>query len=175
MNKSRIVGSILAGLAGRMTTRSYEKGGVMTDRDKLILSSLFLVVLMIALPGHAQIDYSTATLRGTVYDRPGGVIPGATVTVTNPDTGVVKTAKTAADGTYQVPALNPGTYRVAVEAQGFAKTLATNVLLTVGQIVVYNAHLEVGSVSTIVEVSTEAPLIETQQTQQADTINQAQV
>ena len=130
MNRAKLVASILAGLGGGMTSRGYEKEGVMTDRNKLNLSSLLLVGLMIALPAYTQIDYSTATLRGTVYDRAGGVVPIATVTVTNPDTGVVKTAKTAADGTYQVPALNPGTYRVAVEAQGFAKTLANNVLLT---------------------------------------------
>src|SRR5215471_279697 len=103
----------------------------MKHRDSLNLSILLLVVWMGALPSKAQIDYSTATLRGTVYDPHGEVIPAANVMVTNPATGVVKTAKTSADGNYQVPALNPGTYQVAVEAQGFAKTLANSILLTV--------------------------------------------
>src|SRR5713226_7040230 len=134
------LGSATAVLGGAVGESDYEaeneKEGGMTHRDTLNLSILLLVVLLGALPVYAQIDYATATLRGTVYDPNGGVIPGATVTVTNPATGVVKTAKTTAGGIYQVPALNPGTYQVAVEAQGFAKMLANSVLLTVGQIVV---------------------------------------
>ena len=125
--------------------------------------------------GKAQVSYSTATLRGTVVDPAGGVVPGAQVTATNPATGMSKTVKTGADGTYQIPELSPGAYDIEVNAAGFAKSLAKGVELTVGRTVVYDAHLQVGSDKSVVEVSINALLIETEQTQQANTINQRQV
>ena len=134
------------------------------------------VVLAGLAPVYAQVDYSTATLRGTVTDPQGAVIPGATVTVTNPSTGITKTAKTLADGSYQVPALPPGTYNVTVEGTGFAKEVAKGIQVSVGQVFIYDAHMKIGSASEIIEVSTDnVPLIQTEQSQQANTINAAQV
>ncbi len=147
----------------------------MIDRSKLSYLILLLFVLAVALSGYGQVDYSTATLKGTVLDPQAAAIPGATVTVTNPSTGSIKVVKAGSDGTYQVPALAPGTYEVKVEAQGFQKSIAKSVLLTVGQVEIYDFHLTVGSVNTVVEVSTEAPLISVTQTQQANTIDLAQV
>ena len=56
---------------------------------------LGLIVILGILPAYAQVDYSTGTLRGTVTDPQGAVVPGAIVTVTNPSTGITKTAKPA--------------------------------------------------------------------------------
>src|SRR5579864_6929272 len=140
-----------------------------------VLAPLF-VLLLAALPGIGQVSYSTATLRGTVLDEQGGGVPNATVTVTNAAQGLTKTAKTGADGTYQILSLNPGTYKVEVEAGGFQKEVAESVVLSVGQLAVYDAHMKVGAVSMVVEVTgNAAPLIDTEQTQQANNINQQQV
>jgi len=128
------------------------------------------------LAASAQVDYSTATLKGTVMDPQGGVISGATVTVTNTSQGLVKTVTTGGDGSYQVPALPPGTYQITIDAPGFAKEVTKGVVLTVGQSQSYDAHLKVGTASETVEVSADnVPLIQTEQTQQANTINQLQV
>jgi hypothetical protein len=141
---------------------------------RLLLFAL-VVSPFVALSSLAQVDYSTGTLRGTVLDAQGATVPNATVTVTNPATGIVKTTKTSSDGSYQILALNPGRYDIQVEAAGFEKIITKDVVLTVGQTVVYDAHLKLGSTSTVVEVTSEAPLIQTEQTQQANTVNDRQV
>ncbi len=124
--------------------------------------------------GKAQSGLTSGTVRGQVLDPQGAAIPNATVIVTNPATGTVRTVKTGADGAYQVPQLNPGTYKIEVSTAGFDKLTAQDVTLTVGQTVTYDAHLTVGGSSTTVEVSTAALLIDQTQTQQANTIDQRQ-
>ena len=137
---------------------------------------LGLLALLAFLPAIAQVDYSTATLRGTVVDPQGAVVAGATVTVSNPSTGIVRTTKSGSDGAYRVQALPPGLYNIVVEAQGFSKEAAKGVELTVGQIQIYDAHMKVGNTTETIEVSTDnVPLIQTEQTQQANTINALQV
>src|SRR5713226_2361351 len=136
---------------------------------------VLLLVLLAALPGYAQVDYATATLKGTVLDPQGAAVGGATVTVTNLSTGISRTVKTGAEGTFQFSALHPGTYKVQVEAQGFEKTIASNLQLSVGQVVVNDVNLKVGAVTDVVEIEAAPPLIATEQTQQANTINESQV
>jgi Carboxypeptidase regulatory-like domain len=139
------------------------------------LCGLF-VILAASLSAYAQVDYATATLKGTVVDPNGAVIAGATVTANNPSTGISKNVKSGGDGSYRLAGLTPGIYEITVEAQGFAKEVAKGVELTVGQNQVYDAHLKVGATSEVVEVSSDSvPLIQTEQTQQANTINQRQV
>jgi hypothetical protein len=148
----------------------------MKGLKKFCFLSALLVVLVGLVPASAQVDYSTATLRGTVLDPQGAVISGANVTVANPSTGISKTVKTQGDGTYYVPALLPGTYQVTVDAPGFAKEVTKGVEVTVGQSLNFDFHLKVGTASETVEVSPDTvPLIQTEQTQQANTINQLQV
>jgi hypothetical protein len=144
--------------------------------NKFCFLSGLLVALLAFLPALAQVDYSTATLRGTVTDPQGAVIVSATVTATNTGTGVSKSATTQTDGHYQIPGLPPGFYQISVEAKGFAKEVAKGVELNVGQSQTYDARMKVGTAGETVEVSAESvPVIQTDQTQQANTINQLQV
>src|SRR5215472_15941158 len=134
-----------------------------------------LVALLAFLPGFAQ-DYTTASLRGIVTDPQGAVIVAATVTATNASTGVSKSATTLSDGHFQISGLPPGVYQISVEAKGFAKEVAKGMELTVGQTQNYDAHMKVGTAGETVEVSADSvPVIQTDQTQQANTINQMQV
>ena len=124
----------------------------------------------------AQVDASTGTIRGTVYDPSGAVIPSATVTAKNIATGVTRTTVTGADGRYQLPQLNPATYELQASAPGFRGEKASQVVLTVGQIVVLDGHLTIGSSDSVVVVDGNVtPLIDTDQTQQANTLNEDQV
>jgi hypothetical protein len=142
---------------------------------------LFFFSCLLAVPGmlgvfaaHAQVDYSTATLRGTVYDPQGAVVAGTQVSATNLNTGVTKNAIAGGDGTYQIPLLPPGTYEIVFQAQGFSKEIAKSVTLTVGESAVYDAHLKLGVTTEVVEVTGEsAPIIQVEQTQQANTITQS--
>ncbi len=108
-------------------------------------------------------------------DAQGALVPNATVLVKNTGTAQVRTVKTGLDGTYEVPTLNPGSYSVEVTAPGFSKLVAAEIVVSVGQTVAYDAHLNVGSADTIVEVTgNSSPLIDAAQTQQANTIDQRQ-
>src|SRR5215470_16376197 len=138
---------------------------------------LLILLLVLIWPASAagQVDVSTATLKGTVLDPNGAVVAGATITVTNPEKGISKTTKSGSDGIYQIPLLPPGSYDLQVDATGFSREVVRNLQLTIGQIVVFDVNLRVGAVSTVVEVTAEAPLIQVEQTQQANTINALQV
>ena len=114
-------------------------------------SALALFIVLIGcMPAFCQVDYSTATLRGTVLDPQGAVIAGATVTATNQDTGRAKITKSGGDGAYQILALPPGNYQVSIEAKGFNKEVVKSLALTVGQSAVYDSHLKVGVSTEIV-------------------------
>lgn len=132
-----------------------------------------LLAGLVFLPVYAQVDYSTATLKGTVSDPQSAVIAGASVTVTNSSTGFTKTVKSNSDGSYVIPVLQPGVYQIAVEARGFQKEVVKTFTLTVGTVSVYDVHMKVGAASEIVEVTGDsAPIIQITQTQQADFISQ---
>jgi Carboxypeptidase regulatory-like domain len=139
---------------------------------------LLLVLLSGLLLGSqcwAQAGYATGTVRGTVFDTQGAVVPNATVTVKNVETGATRSVATSSEGNYQVLSLNPGTYTVQVDATGFSRLIADQVVVTVGQGVLYDAHLRIGAASATVEVTgNSAPLIDATQTQQANTINDRQ-
>ncbi|HSB74674.1 MAG TPA: carboxypeptidase regulatory-like domain-containing protein, partial [Terriglobales bacterium] len=144
-------------------------------RRKLLTLCFLLILTMIAAPlAMTQVDYSTATLTGTVFDPQQLFISGANVSIKNPSTGFSKTMVTGADGAYRFPLLLPGTYHLAAEAQGFTKEVAT-VSISVGQIAKYDFNMRVGSASATVEVTGELALIQVEQTQQANTLEQRQV
>ena len=88
---------------------------------------------------------STSVISGVVTDSGGGVIPGATVTVTN-EAGANFQAITNAEGAFTVPALNAGAYKVSVSLSGF-KTWATDVRLAPGTTQSLKAVLEVGAIT----------------------------
>ena len=99
---------------------------------------------------------SNASLGGTVNDPTGAVIPGATVTVTGIDTGVVTRTVTNDAGAYQFVSLQPGKYRVTAEAAGFEKYTYEPVELNVSANVRLNFKLSVAGTSTTLEVSASA-------------------
>lgn len=144
-------------------------------KSRNFILAVLLCALLMTPTLYGQVDYSTATLRGTVADPNGAVIAGATVTATNSSTGIAREAKTSSDGSYRFSALPPGVYQVTTVAAGFSKEVFKGLELTVGQSATYDVHLKVGA-SEVVEVTAEdMPLIQTEQSQQANTINSLQV
>ncbi|MDT8066889.1 MAG: carboxypeptidase-like regulatory domain-containing protein [Terriglobia bacterium] len=98
------------------------------------------VLMMILLVGCstclAQVDYSTATLKGRIFDPQQLAVSGATVTITSPSTAWTRVVRTGGDGSYIAPLLSPGAYVVRVEAIGFS-TVFGAVSVSVGEIVNY--------------------------------------
>ena len=123
----------------------------------------------------AQADVSSATVKGTVTDPQGAAVPNATVTVKDLDQGAIRTAATDSSGEFQVRLVRPGLHDITVEARGFAQYLLKDIQLTVGQTATFEIKLQVAGVRTEMVVTTSAPLIEIERTQQANTIESRQV
>jgi Carboxypeptidase regulatory-like domain len=118
-----------------------------------------VVILLLAGLGLAQ---DRGTIRGTVTDETGAAVPEATVTVRNVDTGLVQTLRTSSDGAYAVPYLPYGIYNVTIEKAGFRKAEAAHIQVNVNTVADVNMTLPVGSVDQKIEVTSTAPLLETQ-------------
>src|SRR5262245_45993398 len=110
---------------------------------KICGGTLVLLVLW-ALPASGQI--STAQLSGKVTDTSNAVLPGATVTVTQTDTGAVRSVVSDADGSYLVSNLSPGPYRLEVALQGFRTYVQTGIVLQGAATTTPNVSLALGDV-----------------------------
>ena len=114
-------------------------------------------------------------IAGTVTDPSGAAIPGATVTVTNTGTGLVKTVTTGGAGEYKVSLLPPGQYKVNITAQGFQTTEQTTAV-AVGQTASVNMSLGVAKGTQTVQVMGSAvPLLQPENSDLSTTITQEQV
>src|SRR5215471_7648449 len=91
--------------------------------------SCTILVFLIALVTPTPAQSTKGTIKGTIRDPNGAVIPHATVTVVNAATNAERTVTASDDGTYEAPSLDPGTYSVTVKAGTFAETLQQNVVV----------------------------------------------
>lgn len=122
-----------------------------------------------------QADVSSATIKGTVTDQQGAAIAGALVTAKNLDQGTSRSDTTGTNGEFQILALRPGLYEISVKAQGFAQYLIKDSEVTVGQTANYSIKLDIAKVTNEVTVTSTAPLIEVERTQQSNTIENRQI
>lgn len=120
----------------------------------------FVAVLLLGgLPAAAQV--TTGTIVGTVSD-PGGIVPGATVTILEVNRGTSDSFVTDSTGSYTAPFLSPGTYTVEVNVPGFKKWVRTGVILQVNQRARVDVTLEVGGITETTTVMASAPLLRTE-------------
>ena len=117
------------------------------------------LLLMAGIQSFAQLP--TGTILGTVKDPTESVVANAKITATNSDTGATRTATTASDGEYRFSALPVGNYRIEISAAGFPTAVQKGITLAVGQEEVLNFTLKVGSVTETVDVTSQAPLVDT--------------
>jgi hypothetical protein len=102
---------------------------------------------------------TTSAIMGQVTDATGGAIPGATITVTNRETGLRRSSQTDEEGRFNFPQLKPGGYTVRAEARGFAPQQNDNVFAGLGQKQTVNLTLQVAESKQTVEVTGAPPLI----------------
>ena len=119
-----------------------------------------LLFAAVALSLSAQVD--TGTIRGTIRDNTGAVIPGATVTVRDEGTSFTQTSKTDENGNYVFTPLKIGTYTIEVEQPGFKRERRTGLQLNIQQQLVSDFDLSVGELSAEVSVTAAAPLLQTE-------------
>ena len=126
-------------------------------RHLLLTMATVALVTLAALTVVAQ--NPTGSIRGTVTDEQGAVIPKAAVTVTNKATGDTRKTNSGEDGTFGVENLLPGDYDVKIEAGGFS-TITQTVTVQVGNTSNGNATLRAGAANVVVDVVSEAPIID---------------
>lgn len=122
---------------------------------------LFAAVILFALPPvYGQRDMGT--ILGTISDSSGAVIPGATVTISEDATGLEYSVESNAAGNFIRPLLKPGSYTVAVEADGFKTSIQTGIVLQSAARAQANFILEVGAVTETIEVTSTPPALQTE-------------
>ena len=121
----------------------------------ILFTALALMCVSVAAQG------TTSRVVGTVADSTGAAVPGATVTLTNEATNLSLTTESSDSGAYIFDLIQPGTYTVTVEKQGFKKFVSTNNTVLINQPGTINVPLEVGDVSAVVSVESTAEQVQT--------------
>ncbi|HEY2546606.1 MAG TPA: carboxypeptidase-like regulatory domain-containing protein, partial [Candidatus Acidoferrum sp.] len=114
---------------------------------------------------------TTSAIIGQVSDASGAAVPGATVTVTNRETALKRSAKTDDSGRFSFPQLKPGTYAVKVEAEGFAPQQNDAVYSGLGHKQTVDFILKVANSNQTVEVNSEAPILNPENANSSTTLN----
>ena len=118
---------------------------------------------------------ATTSLRGTISDAKGAVVAGATVTLDNKNTGFNRSVKTDDQGIYQFLEVPPATYGMTVTSEGFATTKRENLVLQVSSPATVNLTLAVQGSSVVVDVTSEAPIVNTQDATLGNNFNARQL
>src|SRR5580765_47340 len=127
----------------------------------LMVTAACLAFLMLGVvPSYAQVD--TGSILGTVSDSSGARVAGATVTLTNEGTNAAVSTTTADDGSYKFTPVRIGSYKVVVTIQGFQTTTTHGITVNVGENLVVDFSLKPGSVTETVEVTSSAPILQSQ-------------
>ena len=144
-------------------------GGSM--RTSLIGFFAALLWAAAATNAHAQ----NAQITGAVKDSSGAVIPGATVTARNVDTGFLRTAVTDGQGEYRLPSLPPGRYSVSTELSGFSSETRPDIVLIIEQTAIINFALKPAAISETVTVTGESPIVDTTKSDVSTAISTQQI
>src|ERR1035437_1332860 len=129
-----------------------------------------------ACPMWAQSVAGLGGISGTVRDASGAAVPNASVVITNESRGIRRAVGTTVSGVFSAPALVPASgYTVTVKKEGFATWEVKDIEVQVGQTVDFNIAIAVGSTSTQVTVTGEAPLVEDAKTGVSQVVSQAQI
>src|SRR5262245_59309024 len=120
--------------------------------------SVFMLICTVHVDSYAQ---ATAQISGTVRDQSGAVLPGVEVTATQTETGIMRTTISNETGSYVLPNLLVGPYRLEAALAGFRTFVQSGIVLQVSANIVVNPSLEVGQVTEQVEVQANAAQVET--------------
>lgn len=135
----------------------------------LRLVAVAIVLVVTVTSGWAQTQ--TATVRGEVTDSTGAVIPGAALTLTNLDQNRPWEVESNAAGAYVFQQIPPGNYSLEVQADGFKRYERQRFILLVAQVAEINVPLEIGDITETVEITAEAPLLETATSDLGEVVN----
>lgn len=129
------------------------------SQKKSRIGLILIATLILSLVSFTYAQTETGRIQGTVTDSTGAVLPGATVSITNLSTNRKVTVQVNDNGEYNALSLSPGRYQIEVTQENF-KTIRQDITLEVQQVANLSFTMEAGSVTEVVEVSTDAPLVE---------------
>src|SRR5258708_24685163 len=138
------------------------------QKHKIVRFALF----MLACSAFAQ---STTSLRGTVTDPQGGVIPDAVVLINNMENGSKRQVLTNGNGEYLFPQIAPGNYQIVVERPGFSTLTRNGVKLLVNTPATLDLQMEIGKTGEVVNVMSEAPMLNTVDASVGNAFSETQV
>ena len=144
-------------------------------RTRLLVVSGLLAALALSLPPELRAQAANGTLLGNVRDESGAGVPGATITATETQTNIARSAVSNETGLYTLTNLPPGIYRVEGELQGFKKFVRQGVQVDVNTTVRVDVPLSVGALTESVTVSGETPLLQTDRTDTGRVIEGEQI
>ena len=136
---------------------------------------LAVIVLVAVLPVPAPSQSTSGRIVGRVSDPSGALIAGVTITLSDQSTGLTRTTKTNDTGDYTFVEVKPSTYTIAFEQTGFKKNEQKDIIINVNQVLTLNSTLQIGQTQETVEVTSEAPQVDTTSTQLGAVINDRSV
>jgi len=144
-------------------------------KPRIALTGAFLCALLVGFSSIALAQETRGTISGTITDKGGGPLPGATVTVKNSETNASTTLVTDTKGFYQARALRPGTYQVTASLSGFEPVVRKGITINLGETARIDLTLSLGSLTTAIEVSGAAPLLDPTSPVTGQVINRQQI
>jgi hypothetical protein len=136
---------------------------------------VFVIVFSLACLTGIRAQEISAGIHGTVTDESGGMVSGAKVTAINTDTGLQRATVSNSQGAYALVELPVGHYRVEAEAQGFKKYVQEGISLDVNQQATVAVHLAVGTATQQIQVTSDAPMIESTSTNLGQTVGEREI
>jgi len=161
-----------------LDTRAVSRYGARSRKHVFVYSAtksiacVLLCFVLATFAAHAQGVGSSGEISGTVTDASGGVLPKATINVVDTQTGLKRTAMTNGTGQFRVVGLAPATYDVSAQMAGFATEIRREVTVAIGQAAISDFKMKPSQVATVVEVTDQPPVVETERGSQADQISQ---
>src|SRR6202171_3873737 len=140
----------------------------------LIFSNLVLSLCLIC-STFVSAQSTGGRILGRVADSSGAVLAGVKITLTNEATGVSADTTTSGNGDYGFPQVSVGTYRMEFDLAGFKKNVQKGVNVDLNQVATLNSVLQIGQTKEVVEVTSEAPLVDTTSTQLGSIMDAHQV
>src|SRR5271169_4398376 len=149
--------------------------GTMCLKTMCLGTVCLVVAISLLLPALLPAQGASGRILGRVADPSGAALSAVKITLTNEATGISRDAKSNDSGDYSFVEVAPGTYTVQFELTGFKKNIQKSVIVDVNQVVTLNSTLQIGGSQETVEVTSEAPQVDTSSTQLGAVINDRSV
>src|SRR5262249_8858659 len=140
-----------------------------------VMASAVVAILFYAAAPRAVAAQTGAAIDGVVKDEQGAVLPGATVTIRNVDTGFERSVVTESEGRYRLQALQPGTSSLKIEPQGFAAQEVRDIVMTIGLELRRDFTMRIQTLAETVTVTGESPVVDTTKSEVAGVVTQQQI